>query len=551
MNEIERDIDSMMRRSCSVDSCYHDHKVSVADINRAIRKLKAGKSDSNDCITSDHFVNAPNDLHVHIALLLSAMLVHGNGPHDMLMSVLVPIPKNVKKSLRDSTNYRSIAISSIIGKILDNVVLYKHHNALSLNDLQFGFKPGFSTTQCTFVLEEVVDNYVRAGSMVSVVLLDASKAFDRVSFPKVFRLLMQRGLCPLVTRLLLSMYISQSMLVRWQGIRSEPFNCTNGVKQGAVLSPVLFCVYMDALLNALKGLQVGCHLHNTYAGALSYADDLTLLAPSFAAMSKMLKMCEIFSHEYDVKFNSTKSISLLYNPPVNDTLNLTLNSEIIPRKNNAIHLGNCIGVNAKTSNITKAISDLYTRCNYVKNTFKFCHISEKCRLFNSFCTSFYGSPLFEINCSERLYTCWRKCIRSLLNLSPLTHSVFLPHLIGKVDLKIDLLSRFVRFWSSCLNSSSRVVRLAMEYCLHGGTIVSKNLRFLMSFMNLNEDMLNDRKESEKFHLQVRNRWIDACHPQIKADTIAILELLEMRTGQLVSVLTGEEILCLLNELCIN
>ena len=73
----------------------------------------------------------------------------------------------------------------------------------------------------------------------------------------------------------------------------------------------------------------------------------------------------------------------------------------------------------------------------------------------------------------------------------------------------------------------------------------------MSFMNLNEDMLNDRKESEKFHLQVRNRWIDACHPQIKADTIAILELLEMRNGQLVSVLTGEEILCLINELCIN
>jgi len=545
------DVCSMVHESCLAGLCYDNHNVTFHDVSHAAKKLKAGKSDSNDCLTSDHFINAPDDLYVHIALLLNAMLVHGNSPHDMLMSVLVPIPKNAKKSLRDSTNYRSIAISSIVGKIFDNIVLQKHCDVLSSADLQFGFKPGFSTTQCTFVLEEVIDYYVQQNSMVCVVLLDASKAFDRVNFVKLFRLLMDRGLCPLVVKLLLSMYISQSMFVRWQGFRSEPFNCTNGVKQGGVLSPVLFCVYTDALLNALKKCKVGCHIHNLYAGALSYADDVTLLAPSFTAMREMLKVCEIFSENFDVLFNSSKSVSLVFNSPVVNTIDLTLHGEVIPRKSSAIHLGNYIGLGATQSNMKKAMNDLCTRCNYVRNTFKFCRFSEKCLLFSTFCTSFYGSSLLDIAASDTLYTCWRKCIRSLLGLNVRTHSALIPHIIGKVDLKIDLLSRFFCFWQSCMTSKSSVVRACIQNCLSSSTNVSKNLKIFMSYLNINVEMLNDLYDSQNVREMMKKKWRDNCELHDIITSTAIVELIQMRSVVMQSFFNAEELSHLINHLCID
>ena len=65
------------------------------------------------------------------------------------------------------------------------------------------------------------------------------------------------------------------------GFFSEYFLATNGVKQGGVLSPVLFCVYLNELLLALSAAKVGCYVSsNYYVGALAYADDLVLIAPS-------------------------------------------------------------------------------------------------------------------------------------------------------------------------------------------------------------------------------------------------------------------------------
>ena len=74
---------------------------------------------------------------------------HGYAPEDMLMSTVVPIPQNKKKSLNDSNYYRGIALSSIIGKVLELLILNSNRDILRSCDLQFGFKSKHSTTQCT------------------------------------------------------------------------------------------------------------------------------------------------------------------------------------------------------------------------------------------------------------------------------------------------------------------------------------------------------------------------------------------------------------------
>ena len=76
-------------------------------------------------------------------------------------------------------------------------------------------------------------------------LLDASRAFDRVNYLKLFRILVKRNLNPIIIRFIILFYTNQSIRVKWASQISILCNVTNGVKQGGVMSPILFTIYID------------------------------------------------------------------------------------------------------------------------------------------------------------------------------------------------------------------------------------------------------------------------------------------------------------------
>ena len=80
------------------------------------------------------------------------------------------------------------------------------------------------------------------------------------------------------------MYTNQTLRVKWGSVISESFTVMNGVKQGRVLSPVLFAVYTDGLLLRLQESGIECHMGGHYAGALAYADDIALISPSMTCL---------------------------------------------------------------------------------------------------------------------------------------------------------------------------------------------------------------------------------------------------------------------------
>ena len=100
------------------------------------------------------------------------------------------------------------------------------------------------------------------------------------------------------------------MRVAWGSAITDYFSAVNGVKQGAVLSPVLFCVYLDGLLIMLSKAGVGCFIGCTFVGALAYADDIVLTAPTATAMRKLLKVCDNYAQEYCISFNAIAKLSV-------------------------------------------------------------------------------------------------------------------------------------------------------------------------------------------------------------------------------------------------
>jgi len=128
-----------------------DFVIQAHDVRKAIVKLNAHKHDGNFSLSTDHFVHAGADLSVHIGFLFTAIISHGCVPKDFASSTVIPIPKKRNGNMSDSENFenfRGIALSSIFGKIFDNVILDKYHDKLSTSDLQFGFKQHSSTNMC-------------------------------------------------------------------------------------------------------------------------------------------------------------------------------------------------------------------------------------------------------------------------------------------------------------------------------------------------------------------------------------------------------------------
>ena len=480
MKNLRNDIDMTIAGAYGANQSHETLYVTAHDVYCCIEKMSLGKSDSDRALYSDHLINGSARLFEMLATLFSVMLFHGNVPTAMNISTLVPIPKNNKKSLNDSANYRAIALSSVVGELMDNIIMSKYSDVFTTSDLQFGFKKKHSTTHCTFVANEVIHYYNRNGTSVNAVLLDASKAFDRVQYVKLFRLLLSRKLCPIVLRCLLNLYTNQQIRVRWCNFTTHPSGITNGVKQGGVLSPVLFTVYIDELLTRLGDLRVGCYVGNTFCGALSYADDILLLAPTRLGVRAMLSVCESFANEYHVIFNAEKSKLLVFPEPVDRRHFYFMGGEI-EQITEYKHLGNYIGIAADKNNIQCTIGYFWAKINVLIREFNYVDFDVKYRLMKMFCMPLYGSPLWNLDGRNinRFYVAWRKGVRRLLGLPYNTHCDLIHRICNDVPVSNQVHKRMFKFIDSCRSSDNYLIRLCFELACHGSqSVMCKNMNFL-------------------------------------------------------------------------
>ena len=140
-----------------------------------------------------------------------------------------------------------IVLTSNLSKALERCILIRSTGLASLPQIS-NLASNRDSPQIYVVLKNVVSKYLHSDSDVFGCFLDASKAFDRVNHTE---LLMDRNVPCTVLRFLFSWYKDQKLAVRCNSNLSDSFGVTNDVRQGSVLSPVLFSVYIDELLLTL------------------------------------------------------------------------------------------------------------------------------------------------------------------------------------------------------------------------------------------------------------------------------------------------------------
>ena len=107
------------------------------------------------------------------------------------------------------------------------------------------------------------------------------------------------------------MYTNQSCSVKWDNEQSDYFKISNDLRQGGVISPLLFSCYIDNLFTQLQLPGLGCHVGCSYTGAFGYADDIALLAPSVQCLKRMICICEKYASSHSITFNPNKSKLML------------------------------------------------------------------------------------------------------------------------------------------------------------------------------------------------------------------------------------------------
>ena len=554
MDVIMNDVNSHIRKCVNEDDgvCNNNDCLGLIDANdikAALRKVKSNKHDGYLGLYSDHIINGTDQLYILLASLFNCMIIHGYSPDSMLVGTLIPIAKNKRVNINVSDNFRAVCLQSVLCKLLDIIILHKEAGSLMTCDLQFGFKEGLSAGLATSVFLETTDYYVRKGGNVYALALDASKAFDRVQYDKLFKLLIDRNVNPLYIRLLISMYIKQKLRVSFNNNNSDWFSVSNGVKQGGVLSPTLFGVYIDGMLTRLKESGIGCYIGDTFCGSMGYADDLTLLVPTVRGLVKMIDVCEIYAREFNIIFNGSKSKLLIFGNYVNIP-DIYVGGSKVEVFNDMDYLGHKITNNIDDCLVKGIIDDFNVKVNTFLAYFSDLRCGVKNTLFKQYCTSFYGFHICGFYTTEidKLYVAWRKALRKVWGLPSMTHNRLLPHITDSLPVNVMLAKRYIKHFMSGYVNKNTTVRSVFRSALYNVSRLGNNIRQICYDFNVDLSAL-DTLGANGIVKMINDVWNDNFDVEDKHIGIQIKELCNKRDSLDEWVLEEGEIRDIIQTLC--
>ena len=223
-------------------------------------------------------------------------------------------------------------------------------------------------------------------------------------------------------RLILYWYTSIQFCVQWNTYTSDMFYVGNDVRQWGILSPSLFNIYIHDLSANLSDTKTGCNINGVFINRLMYADDTVLIAPSPAALQKLIYCCSDFASEHCMVFNVNKTVHvcMYIRSKLFKDLSVStfyINGNPIKYVNTETYLGFIMNNLSKhDDDIVKQSKSIYCSGNMLISNFKNFNIPIKIQLFKTYCSSLYSSHLwynYSAKTLNKVKVAYKQCCRSL------------------------------------------------------------------------------------------------------------------------------------------
>lgn len=299
------------RIASQVDSWYSEHSsqtntvgnVSKECIHNLIIKLNSSCAPGIDNITSEHLKYGNSDaLCSVLSNLYTVIFTRQIVPSSFKTGVIVPIYKKPGLDTNQTDSYRPVTLSTTFSKMLEMLMI----PADLASDNQFGFRKCMGTTFACSLYNDVTMYFKHKKSPLYSCTLDAEKCFDSIWHKALFYKL--HGKIPNRHWILLyRWYNGLRVAVKWKGAFSGYFNVTKGTRQGSILSPHLFNIFINDLLLDLKRSDDKVCIGSCSVNSFAYADDVNLLCTTVPGLQRLIDICTNYADKWRFRFGIKKT----------------------------------------------------------------------------------------------------------------------------------------------------------------------------------------------------------------------------------------------------
>ena len=259
--------------------CGPSERISALEVDAAIGKMKQGKSGGPTGVVSEMLKAVGETGTMWMTDVCNAVVRDGKIPEDWSRSWMVNVYDGKGDALTCGS-YRGIKLLEHAMKVLERVIEGRVRKIVKIDDMQFGFMAGRSTTDAIFIVHQLQEKYLARNKELWMAFVDVEKAFDRVPREVVWWALRYLDVDEWIVSVIRAMYEDATTKVKLNGRESKAFSVRVGVHQGFVLSPLLFIIVLEALSREFReGLPM----------ELLYADDLVLMAESEELLLEKLR----------------------------------------------------------------------------------------------------------------------------------------------------------------------------------------------------------------------------------------------------------------------
>ena len=240
--------------------------------------MKNNKSPGLDGVTAE-MLKAGGDTVVNWLLnICNHAWSSGEVPQDWKDGVVVCIPK--KGNLTDCDNWRGVTLLSIPGKVYCQMILNRLRDVVDskLREEQAGFRPKRSCAEQIFILRRIIEKCNEYQVPIAISYIDFSKAFDSIHRPSLSKVLLSYGIPLKIVKAIEQIYTGSRCSIRTEDGLSDWFQVLTGVRQGCILSPLLFAVAIDWVMKQVTGNKGIDWVENQKLSDLDFADDIAALS---------------------------------------------------------------------------------------------------------------------------------------------------------------------------------------------------------------------------------------------------------------------------------